>query len=89
MKIRFGYMMDYKISNLLLNVVNNITSKTNNNDNNNDDSQENSRYFGFDILIITNSLSIQSLSPLIMLPIKRYVIGSISKVKSSPDYSRY
>ena len=70
---------------LLLNVVNNITSKTNNND----DSQEHSRYFGFDILIITNSLSIQSLSPLIMLPIKRYVIGSISKVKSSPDYSRY
>ena len=67
---------------LLLNVVNNVT-------NNKDADKENERYFGFDILIITNSLSMYALNPLIYLPLKRYAIGSISKNKTSPDYRRY
>ena len=72
---------------LLLSVVNNIT--TNNNEKEYNYDYEDYRYFGFDILIITNSLSIQSLNPLITLPLERYVIGSISQIESAPDFRRY
>ena len=72
---------------LLLSVVNNITSNNGEKQYNYD--YENYRYFGFDILIITNSLSIQSLNPLITLPLERYVIGSISQIESAPDFRRY
>ena len=68
---------------LLLSVVNNITSIPDGKN------YDNSRYFGFDILIITESVSIQSLNPLITLPLNKYVIGSISKKESSPDFIRY
>ena len=70
---------------LLLSVVNNITS----NGNDQNDDYENYRYFGFDILIITTSLSVHSLSPLITLPLERYVIGSISQIETASDFRRY
>ena len=74
---------------LLLNVVN-VNSKYNNsvNDTLIEDQHE---YFGFDILIITFSPSIVSsiYFPLIYLPLEKYVIGSISNNKISPDYIRY
>ena len=71
---------------LLLNVVN-----INFNNSVVDITEDNLRYFGFDILIITSSPSIISSSslPLIYLPLEKYVIGSISNNKLSPDIIRY
>ena len=68
---------------LLLSVVNNLTSASDDYD------YISSRYFGFDILIVTNSILISAWAAIIPLPFDKYVIGSISKEESSPDYKRY
>ena len=67
---------------LLLNVIN-----TNNS--NSDVNEDSPKYFGFDIIIITNSPSIQSSFPLISLPLEKYIVGSISNKINSIDNNRY
>ena len=67
---------------LLLNVVNI-------NNSNSDVNEDSPKYFSFDILIITNSPSIQSSFPLISLPLEKYVVGSISNKINSIDNNRY